>query len=125
MQRRFEDALDRRPSSERRLRARPSARAARLDLTRIAVPRECRQRLPAARPSNRSTDAGELSQLTDSGDADLASRAVGGGAHAPHERDGQFVKEREFSIWMTTTNPSGFATCDAILAQVLGTRHAD
>jgi len=59
MERRFEDALDRRPSSERRLCAGRVRAPARLDVPRIAVPRECRQL--SSRRVNRSTDAGALS----------------------------------------------------------------
>jgi hypothetical protein len=36
--------------------------------------------------------------LTDGGDADLGEPRHGGGADAPHERHGQFMKELEFRI---------------------------
>jgi hypothetical protein len=101
MERRFEDALDRGPSSERRLCTGRARAPARLDLARIAVPPECRQ-LSSRRVPERSLYGlrGALSQLTDGHDADLGEPRLGGGAHAPHERHGQFVKELEFSIWI-------------------------
>ena len=72
MERRFEDALDRGLSSERRLCAGGMGAPARLDLPRIAVPRECRQ-LSSRRVPKQSLHGlrRALSQLTDGGDADL------------------------------------------------------
>ena len=101
MERRFEDALDRRLSSERRLGAGRVRAPARLDLPRIAVPRECRQ-LPSRRVPEQSLHGlrRALSQLTDGGDADLGEPRLGGGAHAPHQCDGQRVKELEFGVWI-------------------------
>ena len=50
----------------------------------------------------------------------VVSRASVAGPYAAHERDsGQFVKEVEFVSGSTTTNPSGFATCDATFARCL------
>src|SRR5512134_3511098 len=101
MERRFEDAFDRGPSSERRLRAGGARAPARLDLARIAVPRERRQ-LSSRRVSKQSLHGlrRALRQLTDRGDADLREPRLGGGAHAPHQRDGQLVKELELSTWV-------------------------
>src|SRR5438876_6846962 len=101
MERRFEDALDRGPSSERRLCAGGARAPARLDLPRISVPRECRQR-SSRRVSKQSLQGlrRALGQLTDSGDADIGEPRLGGGAHAPHQCDGQLVKKLEFSFWI-------------------------
>src|SRR4029453_18646323 len=94
MERRFEDAFDRGLSPERRLCAGRARAPARLDLPRIAVPRECRQ-LSSRRVPKQSLYGFRraLSQLTDSGDAVLGEPRLGGWAHAPHERHGQLVKE--------------------------------
>src|SRR5262245_20025476 len=99
MERRFEDALDRRLSSERRLSAGGVRAPARLDLPRIAVPRECRQ-LVSDRVSKQSLHGlrRALSQLTNRGDADLGEPRLRGGADAPHQCDRQLVKELEFSF---------------------------
>src|SRR5687768_18148431 len=101
MERRFEDALDRRPSSERRLCTGGARAPARLDLPRIAVPGECRQ-LSSRRVSKQSLHGFRraLSQLTDGGDADLGEARLSGGAHTPHQCDGQPVKELEFGFWI-------------------------
>src|SRR5687767_15204141 len=101
MERRLEDAFDRGPSSERRLCAGGVRAPARLDLPRIAVPRECRQ-LSSHRVSQQSLHGfgGALSQLTNGGDADLGEPRFGGGTDAPHQCDGQLVKELEFSFWI-------------------------
>src|SRR5262245_40105170 len=101
MERRFEDTLDRTPSSERRLCASRARAPARLDLPRIAIPRECRQ-LSARRVPKQSLHGlrRALSQLTDGGDADLGEPRLGGRAHAPHQRHWQFMKELEFGIWI-------------------------
>ena len=66
MERRFEDTLDRRPSSERRLGVGRARAPARLDLPRIAVPRERRQ-LSSNRASEQSLHrlGRALSQLAD------------------------------------------------------------
>src|SRR5919108_2715295 len=97
----FEDALNRRPWSERRLCAGRARAPARLDLPRIAVPRECRQ-LSSHRVPKQSLHRlrRALSQLTDGGDADLAKPRFGGRTDAPHQCDGQLVKEFEFSFWI-------------------------
>ena len=78
MERRFEDALDRRPSSERRLCAGRARAPARLDVPRIAVPRECRQ-LSSHRVSKQSLHGlrRALGQLTDGGNADLGEPRLG------------------------------------------------
>src|SRR6185436_3903153 len=101
MERRFEYAFDRGPSAERRLCAGGVRAPVRLDVPRIAVPRECRQ-LSSRRASKQSLHGlrRALSQLTDGGDADLGEPRLGGGAHAPHQSDGQLVKELEFSLWI-------------------------
>ena len=98
----------------------------RLDLPRIAVPGECRQ-LSSRRVAKQSLHGRgrALSQLTDGGDADLGEPRLGGGAHAPHERDGQFVKELEFSIWTDDDQSIRLRDLRCDLGQVLGTRHAD
>src|SRR4029450_11371643 len=71
MERRFEDALDRRLSSERRLCTGRARAAARLDVSRIVVPPECRQ-LSSRRVPKQSLYGlrRALGQLTDGGDAD-------------------------------------------------------
>jgi hypothetical protein len=96
---RFEDALDRGPSSERRLRAGGARAPAPLSLSRIAVPRECPQ-LSSRRVSKQSLDGlrRARSQLTDGRDADLGEPRLGGRTDAPHQCDGQLVKEIEFGV---------------------------
>src|SRR5437899_12856330 len=100
MERRFENALGRGPASERRLCAGGARAPARLDLARIAVPRECRQ-LSSRRVSKQSLHGFRraLSQLTNSGDADLGEPRLGGRAHTPHQSYGQLVKELALRIW--------------------------
>jgi hypothetical protein len=101
LERRFEHALDRRSSSERRLRAGGVRAPARLDLPRIAVPRECRQLSSHRVPKQSLNGFGRAhSQLTDRGDTDLGEPRLSGGAHAPHQGDGQLMKELEFSRWI-------------------------
>ena len=84
MERRFEDALDRRPSSERRLCAGGARAPARLDVPRIAVPGECRQ-LSSRRVPKQSLHGTRraLSELTDGGDADRGEPRLGRRA-TPH-----------------------------------------
>ena len=126
MERRFEDAFDRGPSSERRLCARRARAPARLDLPRIAVPRECRQ-LSSRRVSKQSLHRFRraLGQLTDSGDADLGEPRLSGWAHTPHQCDGQLVKELEFSFWIDDDQSIRLSDLRCDFRQVLGTRHAD
>src|SRR4029453_10821190 len=126
MERRFEDAFDRALSSERRLCAGRARAPARLDLPRIAVPRECRQ-LPSRRGPKQSLPGlrTALRQLTDGGDADRGEPRLGGGTHAPHEREGQAVKELEFSFWIDDAQSIRLSDLRCDLGQVLGTRHAD
>src|SRR5262245_14606917 len=101
MERRFEDALDRRLSSERRLCACRVRAPARLDVPRIAVPRECGQLSAHGVPKQSLHGLRRaLSQLTDGGDTDLGEPRLGGGAHAPPQRDGQVVEELELSLWI-------------------------
>ena len=66
-----------------------------------------------------------LSQLTDGGDADPGEPRLGGGAHAPHQRDGQFVKELELSTRIDDDQSIRLGDLRGDLRQVLGTRHAD
>src|SRR5690242_6366209 len=101
MERRFEDAFDRGLSSERRLCTGRARAPARLNLPRIAVPRERRQLSPY-RVSKHSFHGlrRALGQLADGGDADRGEPRLGGGTDAPHECDGQLVKELEFSRWI-------------------------
>ena len=66
-----------------------------------------------------------LRQLTDGGDADLGEPRLGGRTHAPHERDGQFVKELEFSIWIDDDQSIRLRDLRCDLCQVLGARDAD
>jgi hypothetical protein len=126
MERRFEDAFDRGPSSERRLCAGGARAPARLDLPRIAVPRECRQ-LSSRRVPKQSLHGPRraLRQLTDGGDADLGEPRLGGGAHAPHQCDGQLVKELEFGVRINDDQAIRLGDLRCDLRQVLGTRHAD
>src|SRR6185503_7245067 len=87
MEGRLEDPLDRRLSSERRLRAGRVRAPARLDLPRIAVPRERGQ--GSSRGSPEQSGHGfrrALSQLTDGRDADRGEPRLGGWAHAPQDR---------------------------------------
>src|SRR6187551_1384505 len=101
MERRLEDAFDRGLSAERRLCAGRVRAPARLDVPRIAVPRECGQLSTHGVPKQSLHGLrGALRQLTDSGDADLGEPCLSGWAHAPHQCDGQLVKELEFSIWI-------------------------
>src|SRR5687767_9997603 len=95
-----------------------------LDLPRIAVPRECRQ-LSAHRVPKQSLDGlrRARSQLTDGGDADLGEPRLGGGAYSPHERDGQFVKELEFSLRIDDDQSIRLRDLRGDLRQMLGTRH--
>src|SRR5688572_5654254 len=99
MERLFENALDCGPSSEGRLCAGGTRAPTRLDLARIAVPRECRQ-LPSRRAPKQFLHGFRraLSQLTDSGDADLGEPRLSGRAHTPHQCDGQLVEELEFRL---------------------------
>src|SRR5919109_2898884 len=99
MERRFEDAFDRGPSSERRLCAGGARAPARLDLPRIAVPRECRQLSSHSVPKQSLHGLKRaLSQLTDGGDADPGEPRLGRGTHAPHEGNRQFMQELEFTL---------------------------
>src|SRR5919109_3823241 len=100
MERRFEDAFDRGPSSERRLCAGGARAPARLDLPRVAVPREGRQ-LASHRVAEQSLYGfgRARSQLTDGGDADLREPRLGGGADTPHQGDRQVMKEFKFTRW--------------------------
>src|SRR5262245_52348084 len=126
LKRRFENAFYRGTSSERGLCAGGVRAPARLDLPRIAVPRECRQ-LSSRRVPKQSLHGlrRALRQLTDGGDADLGEARLGGGAHPPHERYGQFVKELEFSTWIDDDQSIRLRDLRCDLRQVLGTRHAD
>jgi hypothetical protein len=63
--------------------------------------------------------------LTDGGDADRGQPRLGGGAHAPHQCDGQLVKKREFSLWIDDDQSIRLRDLRCDLRQVLGTRHAD
>ena len=63
--------------------------------------------------------------MTDGGDADLGEPRLGGGAHAPHQTDGQAVKELEFSFWTDDDQSIRLRDLRCDLGQVLGTRHAD
>src|SRR5918996_699566 len=101
MERRFENAFDRGPSSERRLCAGGARAPARLDLPRIAIPRECRQ-LSSYRVPKQSLHRlrRALTQLTDGGDAYLGEPRLGGRTDAPHQCDGQVVQELEFGFWI-------------------------
>jgi hypothetical protein len=63
--------------------------------------------------------------LTDGGDADPGEPRLGGGAHAPHERDRQFVKELELSLWIDDDQAIRLCDLRCDLRQVLGPRHAD
>jgi hypothetical protein len=126
MERRFEDALDRGPSSECRLCAGRMRAPACLDLSRIAVPRECCQLSSNRVPKQSLYGLGRArSQLTDAGNADFGEPRLGGGAYAPHERHGQFVKELKFSIWIDDDQSVRLRDLRCDLRQVLGTRHAD
>src|SRR5262249_61449261 len=62
---------------------------------------------------------------TDGGDADLLEPRLGGGTHAPHQCDGQRVKELEFSFWIDDDQSIRLSDLRCVLCQVLGTRHAD
>ena len=66
-----------------------------------------------------------LRQLPDGGDADPGEPRLGGGAHAPHERHGQLVKELEFSFWIDDDQSIRLCDLRGDLRQVLGTGHAD
>src|SRR6476659_5413026 len=126
MERWFEDAFDRRPSSKRRLCASRVRAPARLDLPRIAVPRECRQ-LASYRTPKQSLHGlrRALSQLTDGGNANLGEPRLSGGAHAPHQCDGQLVKELEFSLRIDDDQSIRLRDLRCDFREVLGTRHAD
>src|ERR687888_2551691 len=126
MERWFEDALDRRSTSERRLCASGVRTPARLDVPRVAVPGECGQ-LCSHRVSEQSLYGfgRALSQLTNGGDADLREPRLGGGAHAPHQCHGQRVKELEFGLWIDDDQSVRLRDLRCDFRQVLGTRHAD
>jgi hypothetical protein len=126
MERRFEDAFDRGPSSERRLGAGGARATTRLDLPRVAVPRE-RGQLSSRRVPKQSLHGLRRAprQLTDGGDADPGEPRLGGRAHAPHQCDGQLVKELEFGIWIDDDQSIRLRDLRCDLRQVLGTRHAD
>src|SRR5436190_14073000 len=125
MERRFEDALDRRSSSECRLCAGGVRAPARLDLPRVTVQRECGQ-LCSHRVSEQSLYGfgRALSQLADGGDADLREPRLGGRAHAPHQCHGQRVKELEFGVWIDDDQSIRLRDLRCDFRQVLGTRHA-
>jgi len=63
--------------------------------------------------------------LTDGGDTDLEQPRLGGGADAPHQCDGQLVKELPFSFWIDDDQAIRLRDLRGNLRQVLGTRHAD
>src|SRR5687767_15471324 len=121
VERRLEDALDRWLSSERRLCAGGVRAPARLDLPRIAVPREGRQ-FASHRVSKQSLHGlrRALSQLTDGGDADFGEPLLGGRPHAPHQCDGQLVKELEFSLWIDDDQSIRLCDLRCDLREVLG-----
>ena len=59
-----------------------------------------RQLSSAARLSTAPRTEESFSQLTDGGDADLGEARSRWRADAPHQCDGQLVKELEFSVWI-------------------------
>jgi hypothetical protein len=63
--------------------------------------------------------------LTDGGDADLGEPRLGGWAHAPHQCDGQLVKELEFTFWIDDNQSIRLRDLRCGFRQMLGPRHAD
>jgi hypothetical protein len=63
--------------------------------------------------------------LTDRDDADLGEPRLGSGADAPHQRDGQRMKELELSFGLDDDQAIWLRDLGCDFRQVLGTRHAD
>jgi hypothetical protein len=126
MQRRLEDAWDGRLPPECRLRAGRMCPSPRLDLSRVAVPRQRRQFFSSGvpeQPLERRRRARR--QLTDRRDADRCEPRFGGRTDAPHQSHGQVVEEFALALRIDDDQSVRLDDLRGDLGQVLGARYAD
>jgi hypothetical protein len=96
------------------------------DFPWITIPRERRELLSRCgtkqlreRPSRCSR------QLSDGTHTDVGQPRLNDRAHAPHQFDGQIVKEVQFGAGIDNHQPVGLGRLRGDFRQVLGARHAN